>query len=185
MKKIASFLPLLLCGFMLLSCKDDSGYIPPVPPPDTSLAGSILMDSYPFEATGTFDNFDLTDFQKGKSSLNISKKSDTQISLTCYSEWSDARFSIDIPEITLSGTAEKVSIDYTSHEATVLHNDTIYQFADATVKGWASWNKPATASSLTSRSTPALRFYTCDITIQCEIGGKPLILKITSAGYKE
>lgn len=186
MKKIALFLPLILCSSILLSCKDkdDSVYIPPFPPLDTSLAGSIIMDSYPFEAKGAFDNVDLTDFQKEKSFLDIDKISDAQISLVCYSEWGEASFSIAIPEITLSGTSEKVSLDYVSHDAILRQNDTIYQFADVTVKGWVSWHKPTTASSISSRSTPALRYYICDITIECEIGGKPLVLKITSAGYK-
>lgn len=187
MKKIALFLPLILCSALLLSCKDnnDSGYHSTEPPLDTSLAGSILMNSYPFEATGTFDNIGLTDFQKEKSFLDIGKISDAQISLDCYSEWSDARFSINIPVIMLSGTSEKVSIDYVSHDAIVLYDDTRYDFTDVTVKGWVSWNKPTAASVIMSRSIQALRHYTCDITIKCEIGDKPLVLKITAAGYKE
>lgn len=178
MKKIAVFLPLLICGLFTLSCKEnaeESG----IYPPDKSLAGSVHIDAYRFEAKAKYDGTELDGFKYDTGLLVVDKKADTEVNLMCSSKWNNIPLKIYIPKIVLSGKSYDVTFDSTSNESTVSFDNKDYTSVPTTVKGWIRQTDYAPTNK-TTRTSPARNSYLCEINIECTIDGKVLSFIISS-----
>lgn len=185
MKKIALLLPLLICGFIPSSCEntDETDTFPP----DKSLAGSITMTGYQFEAEGSYSGTALTDYKMNYSSLSIDKLSDTEIDLSSNSRWGNTRINIYIPTIQLFGNPYDVSFNSTSENATVKYDNIKTVCAIVNIKGWIKQidNLNSASNNLNSKGAdPATPDYSCEINISCNINDEPLKIIIKSAKFQ-
>lgn len=186
MKKITSIMTALLCcALFTTSCHtdDEIGQTDNYPR-DTSLAGSVYMNSYKvIKAEGTFDGKVLDNLESDISIFDVTKDSDTDIALQCLTEWGNQVFEVNIRCIPLSGIAYDVTFDHTSG-AGVIYNGHRYT-PYTTVKGWIKKVDTKSDKSLNGYITKdiAIFSYDCDIEISCTLDDKPLRLKITSINY--
>lgn len=187
MKKIALLLPIIICGLILSSCKDDAEK-PDTDPLDTSIAASVAMyNYYLLEATATYNGSVLHNLNQGKSSfLDIMEISDTEISLYIASKWDDAIVWVQIPSIPLSGKNYDVTFDNTFSDATIWDNHSEYSAITGSVNGWIREKSIAhsdkSVNTNETRTTLAQYTFDCEINIDCVVDGKPLTLKITNIG---
>lgn len=186
MKKIIRIMTVIICSCLFTtSCHtdDEIGQTDNYPR-DTSLAGSVYMNSYKvIEAEGTFDGKTLDNLESNISIFDVDKDSDTAITLHCLTEWGDQVFEVNMGLIQLSGIAYDVTFDHTS-ETGVIYNGHRYT-PNTTVKGWIKKVGTKSDKSLNGYITKdiAIFSYNCDIEISCTIDDKPLRLKIKSINY--
>lgn len=179
MKKIAVLLLMIIFGLVaILSCKENEEETG-IYPPDKSLAGSVYIDAYRFEAKAKYDGTELDGFQYKTSMIQVSKQSDTEIALDCYSRWGDISIYIAIPAIPLSGKSYDVRFDSTSAGSTVSFNNNKYTSVQTIVKGWIRQADYAPTHK-TTRTSLARLSYLCEINIECILDGKILSLTISS-----
>lgn len=132
---------------------------------DKSLAGSIYVPGYRFEADASFDGSEMEGFRYDTGFVVISKVSDAVISFFCYSEWNGTLLKIDIPEIPLTGKPYDVTFNCTTDQAQVGLNGNIHAGAHTTITGWIK-RKTRSVFANSTRSRPAMHEYDCDITIE-------------------
>ena len=147
---------------------------------DDSLAGSISFVGYKMEAKVSYAENLLENFRYDLSHLNIRKVTDTDVSLFCFSKWAETTLKVSIPLILVSGETHDAKFDYSSNDAVVTYNGTEYTSISANVNGWIKELNVQRSSNNEGGGDPATPNYTCEITINCNIEGKALNLKITS-----
>ncbi len=147
---------------------------------DMSLAGSISFDHYWIKATATYDGSSLDDFYYRRSYLTIEKKSNTVVSMSCDFLWGETNLHIYIDRIPVFGEPNNAAFDYNSEYVYVEYNDIAgYDASNVSVKGWireALYKPNMTTAATRNIYRPR---YTCEIEIECTIGGKLFNMVIT------
>ena len=181
MKKLVIIAITVCCQILITSCDDKSDWTTfPVPPPDNSLAGSISFDGYGMTANASLDGDVLDNYQVRGSWLEISKVSDTEVDMFCFSRWGETILKVSIPAITVLGEPYDAIFDFLSDDTTVTHDDVEYTSVITSVTGWIKCVDPPLSYIMSTRNMPASLDYTCDININCDLDGKILNLSITS-----
>ncbi|MDD4592215.1 MAG: hypothetical protein PHG06_17585 [Parabacteroides sp.] len=185
MKILYLSVSLFACSFILfLSGCNNNDEISTTYPLDTSLAGSVFIDSRQItKIKGTFDENSLENFQSNESVIGIGKVSDEEIHLFCHTKWGDEWIDFSSEAIPLSGEPYNVNFDYSSR-AKVMYNTTEWQTVSASINGWIKRvgfdDARNVGKSNYSLGDPPTFHYACDINISCILNGKKLTLNISS-----
>ena len=176
---------LIACSFIMLLSGCDNEIITTSYPLDTSLAGSVFIDSRQItRCHGTFGENSLKNFQSNESVIGIGKVSDEEIHLFCHTKWGDEWIDLSSEAIPLSGEPYNVNFDYSATTAKVKYNTTEWQTVSASFNGWIKRvdfdNTRNALKSNKNENDPPTFHYECDINISCIFEGEKLTLNITS-----
>ena len=165
---------LLCCLKSAQSCNTDNGEMTLGIERDTTLAGSVsFVNAYYFTAECTYDGKVLDGFIDYMSMIDVHNCTDSSINILCGGTWGDTRINLYVEDIPVFGKAGDVAFEHTTDRNTVRINKSSYEYVSTYVKGYIR-EIPIT------KDDPATPDYDCAIDFQCEVDGKPLLLKITS-----
>ena len=154
---------LLCCLTSAQSCNTDNG----------EMTLGIERDTYYFTAECTYDGKVLDGFIDYMSMIDVHNCTDSSINILCGGTWGDTRINLYVEDIPVFGKAGDVAFEHTTDRNTVRINKSSYEYVSTYVKGYIR-EIPIT------KDDPATPDYDCAIDFQCEVDGKPLLLKITS-----
>ena len=176
---------LIACSFIMLLSGCDNEMITTSYPLDTSLAGSVFIDSRQItKCDAIFGENSLRDFQPNESVIGIGKVSDEEIHLFFHTKWGDEWIDFSSDAIPLFGEPYNVDFDHLGTNSKVKYNNTEWQIVSASINGWIKRvdfdNTRNTLKSKKNVNDPPTFLYECDINISCIVNGETLALNITS-----
>lgn len=176
---------LIACSFIMLLSGCDNEMVTTTYPLDTSLAGSVFIDSRQIKkCDAIFGENSLGDFQSNESVISIGKVSDEEIHLFFHTKWGDEWIDFSSDAIPLSGEPYDVNFNHSASNAKVKYNTNEWQTISASINGWIKridFDKPnSVVKSKNNVNDPPTFLYECDINISCIVNGEKLVLKITS-----
>lgn len=171
MKSFAlSILTMLCCCMLITSCDDERIDCPGL---DDSLTGSISY-SFGIEAEATLDGIPVEGFETDTKVLYFKKLSKTKVSMELVvGRWDDGFIKILLPEIPVSGEPFNVAFNHSSPDGTVSYDT--FEDVTTTVSVKGSMNRVIT------RCSPNWPMYSCDMSVECMVDGKKLVIKISFA----